>query len=88
MDRVFDVPLTMATGSSMTSPLVTTSGIFGDYQLVNGGERIFGLANETLAEDGRRLYLAFDDAYVLHIKRNLVLPETPHPEAPVRVADS
>ena len=65
----------------------STSGIFGDYELINAGDRLFGSANETLAEVGRTLYLAFDNAFVLHIKRDLLLPEVPAPEARVRVTD-
>ncbi len=63
------------------------SGVFGEYVPFNAGEALFGLANETVVEAGRTLYLAFDDYYVLHIKQDLMLPEVPSPTAPVRVVD-
>ncbi|MEZ4387817.1 MAG: hypothetical protein R3D98_09610 [Candidatus Krumholzibacteriia bacterium] len=65
----------------------STGGIFGDYELVNGGQRLFGFAAETLALPDRLLYAAFDDSYMLHIKRELRLPASPGPEARVRLID-
>jgi hypothetical protein len=65
----------------------STTGIFGDYQLVNGGYQLFGLGNETFTEGGVTRYLAFDDAYTLHIKRRLALPDAPDPAARLELLD-
>lgn len=61
----------------------STSGPFGPYFLTNGADWLFGIANETHATPDQTLYLAFDDAYVLHVKRGLVLPELPTESSPV-----
>lgn len=65
----------------------STTGVFGEYVLVNDAQWLFGIANETLAEEDRTLYLAFDDAYVLHIKRDVVMPDRPTSVAPVEIRE-
>jgi hypothetical protein len=65
----------------------STTGVFGDYQLVNHGDWLFGIGNETLRDGDRLRYLAFDDRFVLHLKQDLLLPAVPAADAPVRVLD-
>ena len=66
---------------------VSTTGIFGQYELLNGDARLFGLGNETLAEPERTVYFAFDDFYLLHVKPELLLPDMAVPGAPVRLTE-
>lgn len=56
----------------------STAGVFGPYFATNDDGWLFGIANETHALTDQTLYLAFDDAYVLHLKRDLVLPDAPN----------
>jgi len=65
----------------------STTGVLGDYFLVNDAQWLFGIANETVDEHDRTLYLAFDDAYVLHVKRDVVFPASPTPSAVVDVVE-
>jgi hypothetical protein len=65
----------------------STSGIFGEYVRINDWRPLFGLASETLVEADRILYLAFDDTYTLHVKRDLLLPASPTPRSRVRITE-
>ncbi|MEZ4388267.1 MAG: hypothetical protein R3D98_11970 [Candidatus Krumholzibacteriia bacterium] len=65
----------------------STTGIFGSYAMTNGGDWLFGIANETLVEPQRTLYLAFDDAFFLHIKADIVFPATPTYSSPVEITE-
>ena len=57
------------------------------FSLSRLGSPMTILQKETVVEDERTLYLAFDDAFALHIKQDLLLPQVPVPGARVRVVD-
>jgi len=65
----------------------STTGIFGDYVLANDGGWLFGAGNETLVEPAQLRYLAFDAAYVLHVKKNILLPEVPSPTVEIEIEE-
>ncbi len=64
-----------------------STNIFGPYTLINNSSPLFGLANETMALEDQTVYAAFDDYYILHFKRDLVLPTIPSSNSTVYIKE-